>query len=110
MSIKVTVDMSGVSAKIQRICDNSQLQQVMATAGLRYMNQHYVPFLDGALRKSGVASPGKITWSAPYAHRHWSGYGDSNRNTPGTRSHWEQPKDVKEFIARSAQDWLRRQM
>lgn len=108
MSIKVTVDLSGVPKKINAICENRSLGQDMATAGLKYMNDHYVPYLDGGLRGSGVATPFKITWDTPYARRHYNGFGDGHRNTPNTRSKWDKPKDVKDFIAKSAQDWLRR--
>lgn len=109
MGITVKADMSGVAKKIDQICHNQQLGQAVANDGLKYMNGHYVPMLDGALRKSGIAKPFVITWDTPYAHRHWEGYGDGKRNTPGTRSHWDQPKDVREHMAKAASDWLKRQ-
>lgn len=108
-TINVKVDMSGVASKIRKICTNKQLGMVMAEAGAEIMNNKYVPKRSTALRLSYVVKPFNITWNTPYAHRHWSGFGDGNRTTPGTRSHWEQPKDVAEFIEKRAQDWLNHQ-
>lgn len=112
MSINVTVDMSGVPAKIEKISKNQQLGQAMADAGLKVMNTKYVPFLEGGIFRSGQAAPFKVTWNTPYAKRHFNGYGDANRTRdthPLATSHWDQPKDVKQQIAQAAQRWLKGQ-
>lgn len=107
--ISVKVDMSGVASKMRNICKNKQLGQELAQRGADYMNAHYVPKRSGTLRRSYIAKPFSITWNTPYAYRHWSGYGDGNRTTPGTTSHWEQPKSVKEHLVKVAQDWMNHQ-
>lgn len=112
MTIKVTVDMSGVPKKINAICDNKSLGQAMANAGLAVMNDKYVPYLEGGIFRSGDAEPFKITWDTPYAKRHFNGYGDGNRSRevhPLATSHWNKPKDVKEKITQAANDWLKHQ-
>lgn len=110
--IKVKVDMSGVASKIRKICTNKQLGQELASRGKDYMNAHYVPKRSGELRDSVIVKPFKITWTAPYARRHYYGYGDSNRTTEGTTSHWDapprKPNDVRDYLAKVAQDWMKR--
>lgn len=108
MAIKVTVDMSGVEKKLDKIASDDALGLYMAQQGMKFMNERYVPKRDGALRASAKAEPWAITWNTPYAYRHWSGYGDTNRTTPGTQSHWEQPASVAEYIAKQATNYLKR--
>lgn len=108
MGVKVTVNMDGVPKKLDSICHDQALGQYIADQGMKFMNERYVPYRDGGLTGSGVATPFKITWNAPYAHRHWSGYGDNNRTKPGTISHWEEPKSVAEYIAKEATKYLKR--
>lgn len=106
-TLEIHIDMSGVPKKLDKISNDKGLGQYIATQGMKFMNENFVPYRDGGLRDSAVAKPFKITWNAPYAHRHWSGFGDGNRTTPGTISHWEQPKVVEEYIANEAQNYLR---
>lgn len=110
-TLTVHVDMSKVPGKLDKISNDKKLGQYIATQGMKFMNDNFVPYRDGALRKSAVATPFKITWNTPYAHRHWSGFGDDNRTTEGTVSHWETPKQrpkvVRDYIASEAQDYLR---
>lgn len=107
MGVKVTVDMSGAGKKLDKLAKNDALGQYLAMQGMKYMNDHFVPKLSGALRGSAVARPFKIIWGAPYAHKQWTGDGISKRSTPGTISHWEEPKVVSEYIAREATNWAR---
>lgn len=106
--LKIEIDMSGVGKKLDKISHDKGLGQYIATQGMKFMNEHFVPKREGALRRSAVAKPFEITWNTPYAHRHWSGYGDNNRTTPGTISHWEEPKVVAEYIANEAERYLGR--
>lgn len=99
--------MSGVGRKLDKICRDRRVGQVAANEGMKIMNEHYVPKRDGFLRGSAIATPFHVKWRTPYAHRHWSGYGDGNRTTPGTRSHWEEPKRVKEHIAKAVTSFLK---
>lgn len=108
MAIKVTVKMDGVGKKLDAICKNQALGQYMADRGREFMNERYVPRLQGVLRGSAVSRPFKITWNTPYAHRQWEGKGITNRTTPGTISHWEEPKAVAEYIAQEATKYLKR--
>lgn len=105
--LEIHIDMSGVPKKLDKISNDKKLGQYIATQGMKFMNEHFVPYREGGLTGSAVARPFKITWNTPYAHRHWSGFGDSNRTKPGTISHWEQPKVVEEYIASEAQNYLR---
>lgn len=105
-TLTVHIDMSKVPGKLDKISNDKGLGMYIAYQGMKFMNEHFVPRRDGILRKSALAQPFKITWTAPYAHRHWSGFGDSNRTTPGTISHWEKPKVVEEYIAKEATNYL----
>lgn len=108
MGISVKVDMPGVGKKLDAICKNKQVGQRAADAGMKVMNERYVPRYDGFLRSSAVATPFHVKWRTPYAHKQWTGNGISRRTTPGTRSHWEEPRQVKESIAQAVTDQLKR--
>lgn len=91
---KVTVDMSGVAKKINRLKSNRKLGLFISSEAAKGMNR-YVPMRDGALRDSADASvPLKITYNTPYAHYIWNGIskggGGIKYTEPGVTSHWEE--------------------
>ena len=59
MAIKVTINMSGVSAKLDRIATDRGLGIFLATEAASGMDQ-YVPFRDGALSGSATPEPFEI--------------------------------------------------
>lgn len=105
-------DMSGVVAKIDRICTNRKVGIFAASEAARLMEQ-FVPRLYGTLRTSAVVSPFLVTYTMPYAHYQWEGVSESgvelHYTTPLTQSHWEEAVD-KGALARSIAGCLDRNM
>lgn len=61
-----TYNMSGVAAKINKICTNRKLGLFLANTAAAGMDQ-YVPLRTGQLKGSVVTKPFKVTYTAPYA-------------------------------------------
>lgn len=72
MAVKVTVDMSGVSAKLDSIAKDRGLGMFLATEAASGMDQ-YVPYRDGALSGSATPEPFAVTYSTPYARKMYYG-------------------------------------
>lgn len=72
MAIKVTINMSGVSAKLDRIATDRGLGMFLATEAASGMDQ-YVPFRDGALSGSATPEPFSVTYGVPYAAKLYYG-------------------------------------
>jgi hypothetical protein len=106
----VTVDVTGVTsgagAGIKRIISNSAFRKYAANACAKAMQQ-YVPKRSGNLRESAVAGDLEVTYNMPYAARHFYGFGDGNRTTPGTMSHWNQGATVASETAQSIQQYIK---
>lgn len=109
VSVTVSVDVSGVPARVRRICSNRQIGLFAASEAERLMKR-YVPFREGILRASAIVSPFLVTYNTPYARIMWTGKmrGRSiSYRTPGTVSHWERYID-KGALARSITEYMRR--
>lgn len=85
-------DMSGVKAKINKICTNTQLGQFLASTAAEGMDQ-YVPFDTGALSWSAsVDSSGwAVSYNVPYAAYVYYGYGMkfNTEHHPNATSEWD---------------------
>lgn len=98
----ITVDLTGVRAKVsQQAFERGQYN--MAQRMHATMNENFVPMRDGDLRNlSTVSADGKsITWSAPYARKHYYTNFSPNYTTPGTGPRWDE-KAKGPFMS----DWL----
>ena len=72
MAINVTINMSGVSAKLDRIAADRGLGMFLATEAASGMDQ-YVPYRDGVLSGSAKPEPFAVTYSTPYARKMYYG-------------------------------------
>ncbi len=70
----VSVDVSGVAAKIASLMRNKSLGLHMASEAIGGMDQ-YVPFREGNLSRSAQPSPFKVTYTEDYAKRVYEGVG-----------------------------------
>lgn len=93
ISTTVKADMSGVAAKIDKICKSKSLGMFAASEAARMMRP-YVPELDSILIDSTSIKPFQVTYNTPYAHYQWEGRRIKNRTKAGSRSHWEQGINV----------------
>ena len=85
----VTIDTSGVSAKVAKMT-GSALLAFLASEARKGLDQ-YVPFRSGRLAASATSTPGVVTYSTPYARRVY--YGDSlnfsRDRHPKARARWD---------------------
>lgn len=90
MAVKVTVDMSGVSAKLDRIATDRGLGMFLATEAASGMDQ-YVPYRDGALSGSATPEPFSVTYGVPYARRLYYGtdLNISRQGHPNATALWD---------------------
>lgn len=90
---KLTVNMSGVAAKVTSISKNRSLHQYLASQAADGMDK-FVPYRSGALAASvSVGVDGTfITYNTPYARRMY--YGDdfkfSTDQHPAAQSYWDE--------------------
>lgn len=99
----ISVDVSGVGPKVNRIKGNSELGTFAASEASRLMDK-YVPFRSGALAASAVVKPWAVLYMAPYAPYVYDGRNMtfSKQFHPLARSHWEEPvnNDTTELAAK----------
>lgn len=90
MSVKVTVDMSGVGAKLDSIAKDRGLGMFLATEAASGMDQ-YVPYRDGALSGSATPEPFAVTYGVPYAARLYYGtdLNISKQGHPNATALWD---------------------
>ena len=90
MAVKVTIDMSGVSAKLDSIAKDRGLGMFLATEAASGMDQ-YVPYRDGALSGSATPEPFAVTYGVPYAARLYYGTGlnISKQGHPNATALWD---------------------
>lgn len=69
---KVTLDLDGISRKVDRIKSDEGLGLFMATEAMRGMSP-YVPFRNGYLDASAKAEPFAVMYSTSYAGRIYHG-------------------------------------
>jgi hypothetical protein len=72
VAVKVTVDMSGVGAKLDSIAKDRGLGMFLATEAASGMEQ-YVPYRDGYLSKSAIPAPFSVSYGMPYARKMYYG-------------------------------------
>lgn len=109
-----TVDVKVDCSEILGTLKSDALGQFVANRALEYM-EPYVPYRSGDLNKSAVATPFKVSYLEPYAHRVWEGVGMRIRSGdkaehPLATSHWESAaaaahggelaEDVSEYLSR----------
>lgn len=89
IDFKVKSNLSGASSKVKKISSNKSLGLFLANMAADGMNQ-YVPMDTGSLAGSAVASPFKITYSAPYAVYVYNGQGKnfSKERHPKATAEW----------------------
>lgn len=117
----VKVDMSGVSAKMNKIKSNRLLGLHLNVEAAKGM-ERYVPVRDNALRESvDTSKPFMVSYTMPYAHYIWNGIsynkkgeavGELKYTEPGTLSHWEEhyQKSHGRELAKSATDFIREKL
>lgn len=91
MSVKVKVDTSGVSKKVDRICRHEGVGIYAAETLARLMTP-YVPMDTGTLSQSYTTTPYKVIYNQPYAHRLYEGDGFnfSREKHPLATAHWDE--------------------
>ena len=90
MAINVTINMSGVSSKLDRIATDRGLGIFLATEAASGMDQ-YVPFRDGALSASAMPEPFSVTYGVPYAAKLYYGtdLNISRQGHPNATALWD---------------------
>jgi hypothetical protein len=90
VAINVTVDMSGVSAKLDRIATDRGLGMFLSTEAASGMDQ-YVPYRDGALSGSATPEPFAVTYGVPYAAKLYYGtdLNISRQGHPNATALWD---------------------
>lgn len=106
-----TYNMSGVAAKLDRICTNRKLGAFLAAEAADGMDK-YVPMRTGQLVESAEISPFKVTYKAPYAKYPFNGYGMKFRTDkhPLATSHWDRAYAAAEGekLGRAGTQFLKR--
>lgn len=85
-----TVDIN--CAEIKRELGSDDVGQFLANRAVEYMDP-FVPYRDGHLAKSAVASPFLVEYMQPYAHRVWEAQGitiHTDGGHPMATKHWEE--------------------
>lgn len=90
MKVKFTVkaDMSGVPAKVGRICKDPTVGMFAANEAERLM-QRYVPERDSILVGATAIAPFEVIYATPYAHYQYEGRNIRHRTKAGSISHWD---------------------
>ena len=88
----ISVDVSGVGPKVNRIKGSSELGIFAASEASRLMDK-YVPFRSGALAASATVKPWAVLYVAPYAPYVYDGRNMtfSKQGHPAARSKWDEP-------------------
>lgn len=98
---KVKTDMSGVSAKLDRIKNNRQLGLFVSAEAERLMFK-FVPFRTGDLAASAnISEPWQVSYSTPYAKKVYEGNGIKFRKDfhPLAMSHWDKGIDKQRLAS-----------
>ena len=102
----ISVDVSGVGSKVNRIKGDPRVGTGAATDAMRLMDK-YVPFRSGALSGGATVEPWKVVYAAPYARYVYEGRNMkfSTQFHPLARSHWNEPldNDTTELAAKITQ-------
>lgn len=109
--VKVTLDIDGISRKVDRIKSDEGLGLFMATEAMRGMSP-YVPFRNGYLDASAKAEPFAVTYSTSYARRIYHGTSlkfSKERHALAT-AEWDRAYEAAhgQELARAATAYLRR--
>lgn len=109
MSFKV--NMSGVAAKIRKICSNKQLGQFLASEAERGMDK-YVPYRTGALSDYTVTTPFHVRYAVPYAKYPYNGRNMtiSKERHPNATSKWDRAYAIAdgEQLGKAGTEFLKR--
>lgn len=85
-----TYNMSGVAAKINKICTNRNLGLHLANTAAAGMDM-YVPYLTGALSGSVKTAPFTVRYITPYARRmfYGEGFNFTKEQHPEASARWD---------------------